>query len=36
MQRGDADQLSDAVAHDIECTLPESVPWAALTTGTSG
>jgi hypothetical protein len=36
MQRGDADQLSDAVAHDIECTLPESVPWGGTHHGHLG
>jgi uncharacterized protein len=36
MQRRDSDQLSDALAHDIEWTLPSGVPWGGTHHGHLG
>ena len=36
MQRRDADELRTALAHDIEWTLPEGVPWGGTRHGPDG
>jgi ketosteroid isomerase-like protein len=36
IQRHDTDRLSEALAHDIEWTLPESVPWGGTHHGHLG
>ena len=36
MQRHDADALAESVAHDIEWTLPEAVPWGGTRHGHLG
>ncbi|MFL5871288.1 MAG: nuclear transport factor 2 family protein [Solirubrobacterales bacterium] len=36
LQRHDADELAECVAHDIEWTLPESVPWGGTHHGHLG
>jgi uncharacterized protein len=36
IQRHDAEQLSEALAHDIEWTLPETVPWGGTRHGHLG
>ena len=36
MARHDAEQLADALAHDIEWTLPEALPWGGTRHGPGG
>ena len=36
MDRRDADELAEALAHDVEWTLPESLPWGGTRHGPDG